>query len=233
MSPKRRVLLTSLIFAALGVSVSLGIIASGGGFGSGASIFNPPTDKDVYHVGQGIHNGTALTYNLDSVGPNSSLKSAKVSMVFHDTGKDWRTAVSVTNASSPTKQETLNFSRQLTIEGEVPKDFRPYYEPVKSSILNVLDMSFNGGQPKYFVIGAPWDTLIYGSSYTTIRVTGKEDVTTPAGTFNAFVLSYQLQNQTSKIWFPHDAPFPVKAQVFDQQDQPLYSYQLLSNKTES
>ena len=230
MSPKRRVVLTVIIFSGLGIGVSLGIIASGGGFGTGASLFNPPTSKDIFNVGQNINNGTMLVYDLNSKGPDSTLVSAKVSLVFHDTGKDWRTDVSIQNGSSEVKHQVLNFSRVMTLEGGVPSDFRPYFSPVESSILGVRDMSFNGGQSKYFVIGAPWDTLVYGSSYTTVRITSKESLTTPAGTFDSYVLTFQLQNQTSKIWFPRTMPLPVKAQVFDPQDQPEYSYEL-QNKT--
>src|SRR5205085_781086 len=161
-------------------------------------------------------------------GPDTSLFSAKVSLVFRDTGKDWRADISIQNGSSDIKRQILNFSRQLTVEGPIPSEFRPYFGPVESSILAIRDMSFNGGQPKYFVIGAPWDTLVYGSSYTTVRITSKEAVTTPAGTFDSYVLTFQLQNQTSKIWFPRSMPFPVKAQVYDPQDQPEYRYELLS-----
>ncbi|MER3407940.1 MAG: hypothetical protein C4292_04040 [Nitrososphaera sp.] len=83
-----------------------------------------------------------------------------------------------------------------------------------------------GGRDKYLVVGAPWNTIFYGSTSTVVKVTGRESVQTPAGPFDAFVLSYKLGDKTSRIWVVKDLPFPVKAEVYDPSDQPLYSYEL-------
>jgi hypothetical protein len=75
-------------------------------------------------------------------------------------------------------------------------------------------------------VGAPWNTIFVGSSSVTVRVTNEERVSTPAGEFDSFVLSYKLAEETSKIWVVRDMPLPVKAEVYDAEDNLLYQYQL-------
>ena len=73
MSPKRKVFLLSGIFALLGISVSVIIIAIGGGFsGPSPSIIHPPTTADLWVVGQPISQGTVLNYSLTRIGSHSS-----------------------------------------------------------------------------------------------------------------------------------------------------------------
>jgi hypothetical protein len=58
-------------------------------------------------------------------------------------------------------------------------------------------------------------------------MTAEETVRTGAGDFESFVLTYKLNDQTSKIWMVRNMPFPVKAATFDESDQPHYSFELL------
>lgn len=226
MTPKQQVALMVILFSALGIGVSVGIIAFGGGFGSGANVFNPPSEADVYVVGAQVTDGLAMDYRVDeAVGPQSVLKDADVSIGFVRQGDSWRTAFEVGNGTQIEEFEIM-LSQQLTKQGAVNEDVRPYLEPVEASIMAIRDMDY-GGRDKYLVVGAPWDTIFYGSSSTVVRVTSEETVQTPAGTFNAFVLSYQLQDRTSRIWVVRDLPFPVKAEVYDPSDQLLYRYELV------
>ena len=67
MTPRRIIFLASGIFAAIGILVSVVIIALNGGFsggGSGPSIFNPPTSKDLWTIGSNIEDGLNLTYSV-------------------------------------------------------------------------------------------------------------------------------------------------------------------------
>ncbi|MEP0824780.1 MAG: hypothetical protein HRF40_04775, partial [Nitrososphaera sp.] len=84
-----------------------------------------------------------------------------------------------------------------------------------------------GTSAKYLVVGAPWQQIFYQSSQVIIRVTGEETIQTQAGTFDAFVLSYKLEENTSKVWVVRDMPLPVKAEVYDEQDQLQYQYELV------
>jgi hypothetical protein len=85
-----------------------------------------------------------------------------------------------------------------------------------------------GESPKYLVVGAPWNTIFVGSSSVTVRVTNEEPIRTPAGSFDSFVLSYKLGEKTSKIWVVRDMPLPVKAEVYDVEDNLLYQYELIN-----
>ena len=229
MSPKRKVAILTATMAAFGVGVSVAIIAAGGGLssGPGPSILNPPTDKDIWQVGTNLHNGTTLDYLVTAKAEHSSLNSARVSMNFKDVGNAWQLNLTIVNGTGQAVERTIMLSKQLTREGQLSDSVRPYFEPVQASVLAVRDMDYSG-RPKYLVIGAPWDTIFTASSSITVRVTGQETVQTPAGSFNhAFVLSYKLQDKISKLWIVRDMPLPVKAEVYDAEDNPLYKFELV------
>jgi hypothetical protein len=226
-TPKKQVVLMVILFSALGIGVSVGMIAAGGGFGSGGSVFDPPDEGDVFVVGAQVTNGLIMSYRVDeAVGPQSALRDADVSINFAQEGDSWRTAFEVGNGTQIENFEVM-LSRRLTKEGSVGEDVRPYLEPVEASIMAVRDMDY-GNRDKYLVVGAPWNTIFYGSTSTVVRVTAEEDITTQAGPFHTYVLSYTLAEKTSMIYVVKDLPFPVKAEVYDPDDQLLYKYELVS-----
>ncbi len=220
-------MILTAIFASLGIGVSVALIAAGGGFeSSNPNIFDPPTEADIWEVGDNIQDEMTLEYILTSRSEQSSLESARVSMNFVQSGENWNVKFMVTNGTDqPPVNHTLVMSKELTREGQLDGSFRPYFEPIQSSILAVRDMEY-GESPKYLVVGAPWDTIFVGSSSVTTRVTSEEPVSTPAGAFDSFVLSYKLAEKTSKIWVVRDMPLPVKAEVYDAEDKLLYQYEL-------
>ena len=223
----RRVVILTAIFASLGIGVSIALIAAGGGFeSSNPNILDPPTEADIWEVGDNIQNGTTLEYILTSRGEQNSLESALVSMNFAQSSENWNVRFTVTNGTDqPPMNHTLVMSKELTREGQLDESFRPYFEHIQSSILAVRDMEY-GESPKYLVVGAPWNTIFVGSSSVTTRVTSEEPISTPAGAFDSFVLSYKLAEETSKIWVVRDMPLPVEAEVYDAEDNLLYRYEL-------
>src|ERR671919_3269919 len=149
-------------------------------------------------------------------------------MNFAQAGENWNVRFTIANGTGqPPVNHTLVMSNELTREGQLDESFRPYFEHIQSSILAVRDMEY-GESPKYLVVGAPWNTIFVGSSSVTARVTNEERVSTPAGVFESFVLSYKLGEATSKIWLVRDMPLPVKAGVYDAEDNLLYQYELTS-----
>ncbi len=214
------------VFSALGVGVSLGIIAFGGGF-SGGNVFNPPTGSDIYVVGAQVQDGTEFAYTLTGMGPSTSLVDADVTIAFDRQGDSWRTTFNIVNGTGTRADFDVMLSSQLTKQGQASAEVRPFLEPVESSILAIRDMDY-GGRDKYLVVGAPWNTIFYSSSQTTVRVTAQEQVQTPAGAFDAFLLSYKLGENTSRIWIVKDLPLPVKAEVYDPADELLYEFELVS-----
>jgi hypothetical protein len=215
------------VFSALGVGVSAGIIAFGGGFSGGRDVFNPPTASDIYVVGAQVQDGMQFAYTLTGVGPSTSLVDAEVTIAFDRQGDSWRTTFNIVNGTGTRADFDMMLSGSLTKEGQIDDSVRPFLEPVESSILAIRDMDY-GGRDEYLVVGAPWNTIFYSSSSTIVRVTAQEQVQTPAGTFDAFLLSYKLGENTSRIWIVKDLPLPVMAEVYDPADELLYEFELVS-----
>jgi hypothetical protein len=151
----------------------------------------------------------SINYSLTAIGPHSSLDDAKVSIDFaKDMGDDWKVNFGVINATIQKESSILLSKQQLTLDGPVNENFKLYFEPIDSSILAIRDIA---REPKYLVVGAPWDIILVGVSSIPIRVTAKEAIETGAGTFDTFILSYKIGLKTSRISLAHDIPIPISA----------------------
>jgi hypothetical protein len=233
MTPKRIIFLASGIFAAIGILVSVVIIAIGGGFsggGNGPSIFNPPTSKDLWTIGSNIEDGMNLTYSLTTaLGGKSNLKDSMLSMAFHDIQDKWNINFKIKNDSSSNsaaKEVDANFSKkQLLRTDSISQENESLIQPIEGSVLVVRDLA---KEPRYLVVGAVWDKIFTGSATKDVKIEDKASITTPAGTFDVYTLQYNVGNSTSKIYLNKDLPFPVKAQVYNENDKVLYEYELQS-----
>ncbi|HEU4467774.1 MAG TPA: hypothetical protein VFR61_01900 [Nitrososphaeraceae archaeon] len=228
MTPKRMIFLAAGIFAAIGILVSVAIIAINGGFsGKGPSIFNPPTSKDLWTLGSNIDNGMNMTYSLTSSGAKSSLIYSTVSMAFHDIQDKWNVNFKIQNGSdSAPKEISANFSKkQLLRTDSIPPEDDMFVQPIESSIMVVRDLA---KEPRYLVVGAVWDKIFTGSSTKDVKIESTESVSTPAGPFDVYLLEYKVRNSISKMHLNKDLPFPVMAQVYDDNDIILYKYELQS-----
>jgi hypothetical protein len=214
------------IFAALGIGVSVAIIAFGGGFSGGPTPLDPPGPEDIWVVGSSIRDGTVLKYSLSSIGPSSSLHSATVSMNFRESGDNWNVTFAIVNGTDQEFTNGITMSKMLTREGEIDDSFMPYLEPIQSSVFAVRDMDY-GNRDKYLVVGAPWNTIFYKASQVTVRVTAEEKIQTPAGSFDSFVLSYKLGEKESRIWMVSHLPLPARAEVYDTDDNLQYKFELI------
>jgi hypothetical protein len=230
MTPKRIVFLASGIFGAIGILVSIVIIAINGGFsGNGPSIFNPPTSKDLWSIGSNIVDGMNLTYSLTTTtGGKSNLKDSIVSMNFHDIDDKWNIDFKIQNASrnSTIKDISANYSKkQLLRTDPITQQNEKFIQPIEASILVIRDIA---REPKYLVIGAVWEKIFTGSTTEDAKIEGKDTISTPAGTYNVYTLQYNVGNSTSKIYLNMDSPLPIKAEVYDENDKILYEYELQS-----
>jgi hypothetical protein len=226
MTPKRMIFLAAGIFAAIGILVSVAIIAMNGGFsgGSGPSIFNPPTSKDLWTIGSNIENGMNLTYSLTSNGAKISLKDSTVSMSFHEIANKWNVEFKIENGSGTLKEFSANFSKkQLLRTDAIPQEDELFVQPIEKSILVVRDLA---KEPRYLVVGAVWDKIFTGSSTKDVKIESTGSVSTPAGSFDIYSLEYKVGNSISKIYLNKDLPLPVMAQVYDENDKILYNYEL-------
>lgn len=234
MTPKRIIFLASGIFAAVGILVSVVIIAINGGFsggGNGPSIFNPPTSQDIWTIGSNIDDGMNLTYSLTTaLGGKSNLKDSMVSMAFDDMQDKWNINFKIKNGSSSSsaavKEVSANFSKkQLLRTDPISRENESLIQPIEGSILVVRDLA---KEPRYLVVGAIWDKIFTGSSTKDVRIEDRETISTPADTFDVYSLQYKVGNSISKIYLNKELPFPVKAQVYDENDKILYEYELQS-----
>jgi hypothetical protein len=226
MTPKRMILVVAGIFAAVGILVSVAIIAINGGFsGGGPSIFNPPTSRDLWTIGGNINNGMNITYSLTTVGGKSNLKYSTVSMSFHDTDDKWNIDFRIQNVSAATPKEiSANFSKaQLLRTDPISQEDEAFVEPIEKSILVVRDLA---KEPRYLVVGAVWDKIFTGSSTKDVKIESTASVSTPAGSFDIYSLEYKVGNSISKIYLNKDLPLPVMAQVYDENDKILYNYEI-------
>ena len=233
MTPKRIIFLASGIFAAVGILVSVVIIAINGGFSggpNGPSILNPPTSKDLWTIGGNIDDGMNLTYSLTTkLGGKSNLVDSMVSMAFDDMKDKWNINFKIKNESSSNssgadKEVSANFSKkQLLRTDPISQDNESLIRPIEESMLVVRDLA---KEPRYLVVGAVWDKIFTGSSTKDVKIEGKDSITTPAGTFDVYTLQYNVGNSISKIYLNKELPFPVKAQVYDENDKILYEYEL-------
>ena len=230
MTPKRIVFLASGIFGAIGILVSIIIIAVNGGFSEGGpSIFNPPTSKDLWSIGSNIVDGMNLTYSLTTTtGGKSNLKDSIVSMKFHDIDDKWNIDFKIQNGSnsSTIKDIRANYSKkQLLRTDPITLQNEKFIQPIEGSILVIRDIA---REPKYLVIGAVWEKIFTGSTTEDAKIEGKDTISTPAGTYNVYTLQYNVGNSTSKIYLNMDSPLPIKAEVYDENDKILYEYELQS-----
>lgn len=228
MTPKRTIFLASGILAAIGILVSVVIIAIGGGFsGSGPSIFNPPTSKDLWTIGSNIEDGMNLTYSLTTtLGGKSNLRDSMVSMNFHDMQDKWDINFEIKNGSSAVKEVSANLSKkQLLRTDPISQENELLIQPIEGSILVVRDLA---KEPRYLVVGAVWDKIFTGSSTKDVKIEGIETISTPADTFEVYSLQYKVGNSVSKIYLNKDLPFPIKAQVYTDNEKILYEYELQS-----
>jgi hypothetical protein len=229
MTPKRLVFLASGIFGAIGILVSVVIVAINGGFSTnGPSIFNPPTSEDLWTLGSNIADGMNLTYSLttSTAGGRSNLIDSIVSMNFHDIDDKWNIDFKIQNGSnsSAIKDISANYSKkQLLRTDPITQQNEKFIQPIEGSILAIRDIA---REPKYLVVGAVWEKIFTGSSTENARIEGTDTISTPAGTYNVYTLQYNVGNSTSKIYLNKDSALPIKADVYNENDKILYEYEL-------
>lgn len=226
MSPLRRVVLLTSILGVLGISVSLVIVAIGGGFsGPFPSLFSPPSSKDLWIVGEGLQNNTRINYTLTSTSPSGlSLINSLVTIQFVQEGNDsWKANFNIMNDSRDYTGSIL-LSKEYLTNSQMPEgSLADVYRVIDSSLFDIRNFA---REPKYLVPGAVWDNVVSGALTAPIRITGKESLTVNGTSVDSYVLQYDLPSKVSKIWIGHGFPLPIKADVRDSGSGTRYTFEM-------
>lgn len=226
MSPLRRVVLLTSILGVLGISVSLVIVAAGGGFsGPFPSLFSPPSSKDLWIVGEGLQNNTRINYTLTSTSPSGlSLVNSLVTIQFVQEGNDsWKASFNIMNDSRDYTGSIL-LSKEYLTNSQMPEgSLADVYRVIDSSLFDIRNFA---REPKYLVPGAVWDNVVSGALTAPIRITGKESLTVNGTSVDSYVLQYDLPSKISKIWIGHGFPLPIKADVRDSGSGTRYTFEM-------
>jgi hypothetical protein len=225
MNPKKAIFISSGILGFAGVMVSVVIIAIGGGFsGSGPSIFNPPSTKDLWAVGNNLMNNTELNYSL-TTGPTQPTEN--VSMKFVDAGNDWKVFISFGPDRNAFSYNVTLSKKSFTPVGILNQAAEKGLRPISSSIFAIREIA---REPKYLVVGAVWDTINVGPSSIPLRISDLQHVDTGSGSYDSFVLSYEIADVQSKLYIAKELPLPLKGEVYNENGTLKYSYELESIK---
>jgi hypothetical protein len=225
-TPKRTLLISSGILGFLGVLVSVVIIAIGGGFsGPGPSILSPPSARDLWSVGNNLTNGTRLNYSLTSGYEDHLLTNLSISMKFIDEGKEWKVLIHLGKIRNPSIYNVSLSKVSFTPVGVLNQSSERILRPVSSTIFSIRDIA---REPKYLVVGAIWDTISIGTLTVPLRITKLEEVNTPAGSFQSYVLGYPIGTKDSRIYLVKGFPLPIKSEVYGANGTLEYRYELTS-----
>jgi hypothetical protein len=226
MSPLRRVVLLTSILGALGISVSLVIVAIGGGFsGPSPSLFSPPSSKDLWIAGEGLQNNTRMNYKLTSTSLSGlSLIDSIVTLNFIEEGDDsWKTNIRIINDSREYSGSVL-LSKQYLTNKQIPEGtLADIYRVIESSLFDIRNFAT---EPKYLVPGAVWDSVVSGALTAPIRITEKDPLLVNGTSVDSYVLQYDLPSKVSKIWIGHGFPLPIKADVGDSGSGTRYTFEM-------
>jgi hypothetical protein len=165
------------------------------------------------------------------LGGHGSLVNSSVSIKFtqdSNNENNWQATIGIVNGTeqsiAKSGQDMILLSKeQLTNAGSFNPGFKPNYELLESSILEIRDIAEG---PKYMIVGAQWNSISVEVTTVPVRITAQEKIRIDDLTFDAYVLSYSLGAKTSKIWISKDIPLPIKAEVYDADNQLQYEYEL-------
>lgn len=225
MSPIRRVIVLTLVLGVLGISVSLIIVAVGGGFGGPApSLLNPPSSKDLWIVGEGIRNNTRVNYTLTVPSPPISLIDSMISMEFIEEKSDtWKVNLSITNGTRSYAGSAFLSKEYLTNTQMPERDLADVYRVVESSLLDIRNFA---REPKYLVPGSVWDNIVSGALTAPLRISGQDSLLVNGTAVDSYILQYDLPSKASKIWIAHGFPLPIKADVGNSDGSTKYAFEM-------
>lgn len=226
MSPTRRVILLTSVLGVFGITVSLVIIAIGGGFsGPAPSLLNPPSSSDLWTVGDGIQNKTNIVYTLTATGPaGESLVDSMISMDFMEEGNNsWKVNFTIMNGTLQYTGSVLLSKAYLTDIQAPEGNLSAVYRLIESSLFDIRNFA---REPKYLVPGAVWDTVSSGALTSPLRISSQDSIMVDDEPTDSYILQYEFPSETSRFWVAHGSPLPIKADVGDSSNGTGYSFEI-------
>ncbi|HIH46122.1 MAG TPA: hypothetical protein HA292_03445 [Candidatus Nitrosotenuis sp.] len=120
-------------------------------------------------------------------------------------------------------EQTLTIGEAFVFIG-VNDELKPYIQAMDGSLFSVRD-TLTGS--KYLVVGAEWGTTYVGKFTPKLKVTQYSDTKFAFGDLKTFLISYKINEIENKLWVTDNIPLPVKAQYYDIEGNPDYSYELV------
>jgi hypothetical protein len=210
------------IAGGIGAAVIIGIIVYGEmSKPPGGEILERPTVQ--WAVGNMLETNMTLKYRLSHISNN--YQEIFVTFNFVEKSDDnWHVQLEVEDADGKVTQDMV-LSRHLIPVGSVPEQFTSQMQMIQGSILWIVDYATT---PKYLALGAVWGTITHGIQSQELKISAIEKVSTPAGTVDSYILSYTIKDKQSKLWIVEELPLPIKAEVYDEDGNLQFSFELVS-----
>lgn len=208
---------------ALGIIIAAGVIGLlwaplfGGLPGQDEKVI--PRQASKWHMGKGAQYNPIMYYAIST---DEREFSAKLSFISEP---ESQIRVEIHDSKSGKQiSQTVPINSAYTF-GEVTGDAKPYFAALDQTIFSVRDLAL---EDKYLVKQAVWGTIFVGALKKEIIVTDHDKVSFQFGTANAFTVSYNLDDKESRLWVVDNLPLPVKAEVYDEDGNLGYIYELTS-----
>jgi len=210
------------IAAGIGATFIIGIIVYGEmSRPPGGEILQRPTVQ--WTVGNMLEPNTVLKYRLSHISNN--YQEIFVALNFVEKSNDnWRVQLEVEDVNGKVTQDMV-LSRHLIPVGSIPEKFIPQMQIIQGSILWIVDYA---ATPKYLALGAIWGTITHGLQTQELKISAIEEISTPAGNFDSYGLSYVIMGKQSKLWIVEDLPLPAKAEVYNADGNLQFMFELTS-----
>lgn len=172
------------------------------------------SNEGVWEIGNGLSDGSILTYKIEIQN-----KSMIADLRFNRIDNNWLSSIQVNNVT-----HDIIFTNNL-IPTDIPEDFNEWND-LRSSLFWIIDYVY---EPKPLVGNSIWSSITYGIKTYELKIVAKESISIESGEFEAYKVAYYLGYQGGgEFWIVKNMPLPVKAQVFDTDNNLIFRYELLS-----
>lgn len=178
-----------------------------------------PREASKWHIGKGTEYNPIMDYKIST---NKMEFSAKLSFISDESGLQMQ--AEIIDAKSG-KQITQRVPISSAYTFEAADDAKPYFVTLDQTVFSVRDIAL---EDRYLVKQAVWGTIFVGALTKEITVTDHGKTPLQFGAVDAFTVSYNMVDKENKFWIVDNLPLPVKAQVYDEQGNLQYSYELTS-----